>query len=207
RRVQHPRRKTGLPRAIGVRWWHLAGGLRAHPPVRAAALERIAPWPDAANDERLRGFRQGLDRAHPGRHLHLLRGRRRRKRCTSARGSFQVIREKGMKNHSLRIGIVSLLAALLLSCGGGGGGGGGTGAVFGNAGVGAPLAGAGSPAPAAQAAPSGNGLGGIAADDGSGSATTTAASGGDDGSGVGSGGTGVSTADATGIGAVDGAGS
>ena len=112
-----------------------------------------------------------------------------------------------MKNHSLRIGIVSLLAALLLSCGGGGGGGGGSGAVFGNGGVGAPLAGAGSPAPAAQAAPSGNGLGGIAADDGSGSATTTAASGGDDGSGVGSGGTGVSTADATGIGAVDGAGS
>ena len=112
-----------------------------------------------------------------------------------------------MKNHSLRVGIVSLLAALLLSCGGGGGGGGG--AVFGNAGVGAPLAAAtgGSPALMAEAAPSGNGLGGIAADDGSSSATTTAASGGDDGSGVGSGGTGVSTADATGIGAVDGAGS
>ncbi|MDM0019475.1 DUF5666 domain-containing protein [Variovorax saccharolyticus] len=49
----------------------------------------------------------------------------------------------------------------------------------------------------------GNGLGGIAADDGS----ATTASSGDDGSGVGSGGTGVSTADATGVGAVDGAGS
>ena len=58
-----------------------------------------------------------------------------------------------------------------------------------------------------EAAPSGNGLGGIAADDGSSSATDHCASGGDDGSGVGSGGTGVSTADATGVGAVDGAGS
>jgi hypothetical protein len=112
-----------------------------------------------------------------------------------------------MKNQALRIGILAWLVASHLSCGGGGGGGGGGGAAFGSAAVGAsPASAGGSPALTTDAAPSGNGLGGIAADDGS-SSTSTAASGGDDGSGVGSGGTGVSTADATGIGAVDGAGS
>jgi hypothetical protein len=58
---------------------------------------------------------------------------------------------------------------------------------------------------AGVSSPAGGGLGGIAAD--APSSATTTASGGDDGSGVGSGGTGVSTADATGVGAVDGAGS
>lgn len=102
-----------------------------------------------------------------------------------------------MTNIPLRIGLLSLMVVLLLSCGGGGGGG----AAF----VGASALGAGGSAPAGDASPTGaaNGIGGIAADDGS-SAT---ASGGDDGSGVGSGGTGVSTADATGVGSVDGAGS
>lgn len=73
---------------------------------------------------------------------------------------------------------------------------------------------------AAGPAVGGDALGGIASDGGgdgtaagspggastSGGSTSTA-SGGDDGSGVGSGGTGVSTADATGVGSVDGAGS
>jgi len=71
---------------------------------------------------------------------------------------------------------------------------------------------AGSPGPVGDTSPSaaGNGIGGIAADDASSapsSAGSTTASSGDDGSGVGSGGTGVSTADATGVGSVDGAGS
>jgi hypothetical protein len=58
---------------------------------------------------------------------------------------------------------------------------------------------------AGVSSPAGGGLGGIAAD--APNSTTTTASSGDDASGVGSGGTGVSTADATGVGAVDGAGS
>ncbi|MDM0015481.1 DUF5666 domain-containing protein [Variovorax sp. J22P168] len=112
-----------------------------------------------------------------------------------------------MNKHVLGTGLIALTVALLLSCGGGGGGG----AVFAPGATGAGGNGAG-PAPTAAAATnaagdSGGGLGGIAADDASAS-TTTAASGGDDGSGgVGSGGTGVSTADATSVGAVDGAGS
>lgn len=100
----------------------------------------------------------------------------------------------------LRSGLLALMLGALLSCGGGGGGGGGTAAmgpaVMGSGGEPGVFSPAGGDS-------GGNGIGGIAADDGSG---TTASAGGDDG-GVGSGGTGVSTADATGVGAVDGAGS
>jgi len=136
----------------------------------------------------------------------------------------------------LRRGLLSMCLALLLSCGGGGGGGGGiVGLGAGVAGTpSAPAisspgssssgssssgssssassvpANAGSSAAAAAAPSSGGaagaGLGGIASNTEGGSTTATAAAG-DDGSGVGSGGTGVSTADATGVGAVDGAGS
>lgn len=100
----------------------------------------------------------------------------------------------------LRNGLLALMIGLLLSCGGGAGSGdAGTGGI---SGPGATVAGgaggdAGGPG-------GGNGIGGIDSDDGS---TATASAGGDDSSGVGSGGTGVSTADATGVGAVDGAGS
>ena len=112
-----------------------------------------------------------------------------------------------MMNILLRNGFLSLMVALLLSCGGGGGGGGGA-ALMGVSvpgGVGSGLAPAAAPGPVGDTGPSGagNGIGGIASDDGS----STTASSGDDGSGVGSGGTGVSTADATGVGSVDGAGS
>ncbi|MDM0034738.1 DUF5666 domain-containing protein [Variovorax sp. J22P271] len=112
----------------------------------------------------------------------------------------------------LRNGLLSLLALLVISCGGGGGGGGGAGgggagfvgpstlAASGSPGDSGPGAAAGATGPGAAA----NGIGGIASDEG---ATASAAGGGDDASGVGSGGTGVSTADATGVGAVDGAGS
>lgn len=108
----------------------------------------------------------------------------------------------------LRSGLLALMVGAVLSCGGGGGGGVSTGsstAVGGAAGpgVGGPLGGA----VGIGGAEGGNGIGGIGADDGSASTSTAAAGGGDDGSGVGSGGTGVSTADATGVGAVDGAGS
>ena len=129
-----------------------------------------------------------------------------------------------MTSRLLRAGIAALSTALLLSCGGGGGGvaaGAGAGAGAGLGAAGALFGGpGGSPSNADGSArgatngssvdsgpgTAGGGLGGIAADAPS-SATTTAASSGDDGSGVGSGGTGVSTADATGVGAVDGAGS
>ena len=128
-----------------------------------------------------------------------------------------------MTSRLLRAGIVALSTALLLSCGGGGGGGGGgsggASALVASPGSNPPLpntdgsamdatngssadAGAGAPG---VSSPAGGGLGGIAVDAAS-SATPTASSG-DDASGVGSGGTGVSTADATGVGAVDGAGS
>lgn len=72
--------------------------------------------------------------------------------------------------------------------------------------LGSPGAGATSPVggSSASASVAGNGLGGIAASTDS---NATTASGGDDGSGVGSGGTGVTTADAVGVGTVDGAGS
>lgn len=110
-------------------------------------------------------------------------------------------------NILLRNGFLSLMSALLLSCGGGGGGGGGAALVGASApgAIGSGLAPAGAPGPVGDNGPSGagNGIGGIASDDGS----STTASSGDEGSGVGSGGTGVSTADATGVGSVDGAGS
>jgi hypothetical protein len=112
--------------------------------------------------------------------------------------------------NQLRAGLLSLMAVFVLSCGGGGGGGGGaaivgpsTLAVSGSPGDSGPGGSTGATGPGAPSTDSG-GLGGIASDPG---ATATAASGGDDASGVGSGGTGVSTADATGVGAVDGAGS
>ncbi|MDM0109793.1 DUF5666 domain-containing protein [Variovorax sp. J22R24] len=108
-----------------------------------------------------------------------------------------------MNRNLLRNVLLSLWIALLLSCGGGGGGGGamvpvGT-SASGTSGVASPVGSIGDTSPSGAS----DGIGGIAANDGS---STTAASG-DDGSGVGSGGTGVSTADATGVGAVDGAGS
>ena len=96
----------------------------------------------------------------------------------------------------LRSGLLALMLGALLSCGGGGGGGGGGAPVGPGAG--------GEPGTFVPAGGGDNGIGGIAADDGS---SSTASAGGDDGSGVGSGGTGVSTADATGVGSVDGAGS
>ncbi|RZL95995.1 MAG: hypothetical protein EOP82_01650 [Variovorax sp.] len=104
----------------------------------------------------------------------------------------------------LRNGLLGLAVALLLSCGGGGGGG-VAGAGAGAAGtVGAPPAGGmGSLLEGSNAGGPGDGQGGSAA---TGTSTASAGSNGD-GSGVGSGGTGVSTADAAGIGAVDGAGS
>lgn len=111
----------------------------------------------------------------------------------------------------LRHGLLAIGLGLLLSCGGGGGSssgsaslnvGGGHGSVAVQSGNGANaglLAGDASPG-GDSGGPSSGGAGGA------GGGTTTA-SGGDDGAGVGSGGTGVSTADATGVGAVDGASS
>jgi hypothetical protein len=102
----------------------------------------------------------------------------------------------------MRNGLLAVVVSLLLSCGGGGGGGGGGTASL--AGVSGVAGGTFSDARTEGAA------GGDAASSGgsssAGSATTTAATG-DNGSGVGSGGTGVTTADAVGIGAVDGLGS
>jgi hypothetical protein len=114
-----------------------------------------------------------------------------------------------MKNAFLRAALLAISTALLLSCGGGGSGGGG-GAFVGVGGV-ASVPGAspgdGSSSPAGGG---GDGQGGSASGSGGSSTgtggTSTAASG-DDGSGVGSGGTGVSTADASGVGGVDGIGS
>ncbi|SFM56272.1 DUF5666 domain-containing protein [Variovorax sp. OV329] len=112
-----------------------------------------------------------------------------------------------MRNRLLRVGLVTLMLSVVMSCGGGGGGGvdgsaSATGAMGSTTGVGAMPGTDGSPG----ANGAGNGIGGIGADDGS-TATAASGGGGDDGSGVGSGGTGVSTADATGVGSVDGAGS
>lgn len=103
-----------------------------------------------------------------------------------------------MTSTLLRNGFLALLIGLLLSCGGGGSGG-GTGAAFGSADSAGLLS---------ESSPSGasDGQGG-ATSGSSGDGGTTTASSGDDGSGVGSGGTGVSTADASGVGSVDGAGS
>jgi hypothetical protein len=122
-----------------------------------------------------------------------------------------------MKNAFLRAALLAISTALLLSCGGGGSGGGG-GVALGGAGGVASVPGAtsgdGSGSPAGGG---GDGQGGSASGTGGGSTgagggstgtggTSTAASS-DDGSGVGSGGTGVSTADASGVGGVDGIGS
>ncbi|VTU20698.1 hypothetical protein H4CHR_00637 [Variovorax sp. PBS-H4] len=128
-----------------------------------------------------------------------------------------------MKKAFLRAALVALSTALLLSCGGGGGGGGGV--AFVGAGGTTQLPGSslsdGSSSPAGGAGDgqgggatgaggSSAGVGGTSAGVGGDSAgtggTSTAASG-NDGSGVGSGGTGVSTADASGVGGVDGIGS
>ncbi|MEJ7685762.1 MAG: DUF5666 domain-containing protein [Variovorax sp.] len=121
-----------------------------------------------------------------------------------------------MINTLLRNALLALFAALLLSCGGGGGVGvgvgvgvgGGSGAAFGGPGPAALvdagdslLGGDGSSAGGGGPGGGGPGSAGTGADGG----TATASNG--DGSGVGSGGTGVSTADAAGIGSVDGAGS
>ncbi|MGO4396565.1 DUF5666 domain-containing protein [Variovorax sp. M-6] len=111
-----------------------------------------------------------------------------------------------MTTNLLRIVLLPLWIALLLSCGGGGGRGGAMAPVgapaSGTSGVASPIGSVGLARDPSESG-AGNGIGGIAASDGS----STTASIGDDGSGVGSGGTGVSTADATGVGAVDGAGS
>jgi len=112
--------------------------------------------------------------------------------------------------------------ALLLSCGGGGGGGGGSAGSLGTVGSSS------SASSSSSSSSSSSGTGGdntagtgtgstgstgtAGGTDGSGSTggtdgTSTAGNGSGDGSGVGSGGTGVSTADATGVGSVDGLGS
>lgn len=102
-----------------------------------------------------------------------------------------------MSTTLLRASLVSLMLTLLLSCGGGGGA---DGAAVGTSHGGAPVQGA----PGPDASAGGDSTGGSASTDGS---TSTASAGGDD-AGVGSGGTGVSTADAsTSVGAVDGMGS
>ncbi|WP_431274593.1 DUF5666 domain-containing protein [Variovorax ureilyticus] len=111
-----------------------------------------------------------------------------------------------MTKTSLRDVCLALAMGVLVSCGGGGG-------------VGMPVATGGSAAGAAGA-PDGNATsqqslldrtmspaGGGSGPGATGAGGGTSVAGGDDGSGVGSGGTGVSTADATGIGSVDGAGS
>ncbi|KWT91977.1 MULTISPECIES: DUF5666 domain-containing protein [unclassified Variovorax] len=119
-----------------------------------------------------------------------------------------------MTNAFLRAALVALSTALLLSCGGGGSGGGsaalvgtgGTGSVTGSGlgyGSGSPVGGA---ADGQGGSASGGGSAGTGGDSTGGGGTSTASSG-DDGSGVGSGGTGVSTADASGVGGVDGVGS
>ena len=105
-----------------------------------------------------------------------------------------------MTNNLLRMGCLALLTGLLLSCGGGGGGGG---AAFGSAGTAGLVAGSSSGEGSSPFGGPGDGQGGNVSS-AAGNSTTAST---DDGSGVGSGGTGVSTADAAGIGTVDGAGS
>jgi hypothetical protein len=110
----------------------------------------------------------------------------------------------------LRPAFLAIVLGLLLSCGGGGGGGSGGPAGVAGSGNGtfATVPGDASNAGLlASDASTGGDSGGPAGSTGAPGGGTTTASGGDDASGVGSGGTGVSTADATGIGAVDGAGS
>jgi len=97
--------------------------------------------------------------------------------------------------------------ALLLSCGGGGDGGsaGSLGTLSSSStGTGSDSsAGTGTGSSGSSTGTDGTGTAGSGGTDG----TSTAGNGSDDGSGVGSGGTGVSTADATGVGSVDGLGS
>jgi hypothetical protein len=141
-----------------------------------------------------------------------------------------------MKNAWLRTAMLALSTALLLSCGGGGGGGGvapvgvgGTSSVTGaspgdgsgsqvggaadgqggsSAGTGGSSAGTGGSSGGTGGSSSGTGgSSGSTGGDSTGTGGTSTAGSGDDGSGVGSGGTGVSTADASGVGGVDGVGS
>ncbi|WP_077000522.1 DUF5666 domain-containing protein [Variovorax sp. KK3] len=131
----------------------------------------------------------------------------------------------------LRTALAALSTALLISCGGGGGGGGGgfavggaavgtgaqqqSGLVVASGDTGSPSAGGGdgggNSSTGGSAGGAAGGAAGAAGGGTSGGGTSgggaTASSGGDGAGGVGSGGTGVSTADAAGIGAVDGAGS
>ncbi|QGW82600.1 DUF5666 domain-containing protein [Variovorax paradoxus] len=119
-----------------------------------------------------------------------------------------------MKNHYrwMRGILLAGAMALLLSCGGGGGGGtsaggvglGGSAAVGGGSDGSGGTGGGGGTGTAGGS--DGTGTGGSGTGGGSGG-TSTAGNGTDDGSGVGSGGTGVSTADATGVGSVGGLGS
>ena len=111
-----------------------------------------------------------------------------------------------MRTFLLRNALLALMTGLLLSCGCAGSGDAGMARVSGpGAAAQWPAGGPGSSNAGDGSAGGGNGVGGIAADDGG--TTTASGGGGDDSSGVGSGGTGVSTADASGVGAVDGAGS
>jgi hypothetical protein len=109
-----------------------------------------------------------------------------------------------MTKTCLRDAWLALAMAVLVSCGGGGSGGGMP------IGAGGTAVGAGNTSQQSlldrTVAPAGGDSGPGATGGGSGTGGTSVA-GGDDGSGVGSGGTGISTADATGIGSVDGAGS
>ncbi|MBO9648425.1 MAG: hypothetical protein J7605_07935 [Variovorax sp.] len=116
-----------------------------------------------------------------------------------------------MMKTCLRDICLALVVAVVGSCGGGGGGGvmpigaggsaGALGAAPGNAQTQQSLLDR-TVSPAGGGGPGDSGAAGSASSGGG-----TSVAGGDDGSGVGSGGTGVSTADATGIGSVDGAGS
>jgi len=114
------------------------------------------------------------------------------------------------KPHRLMLGLLYVaLVALLLSCGGGGdGASGGSVAGVSSSAAGTATAGAGADAAAGTSTGTGTGATGDASGTGSGTGgdTSTASNGSTDGSGVGSGGTGV-TADAAGIGAADGLGS
>ena len=115
--------------------------------------------------------------------------------------------QEAMSFALLRKGLLAMMAALAVSCGGGSPGSGQASSQSTAVTVPAPSQGLAGDAANFSAGEPGTGIGGIAAEDGS---TTTAAAsggGGDDSSGVGSGGTGVSTGGGTGVGAVDGAGS
>ncbi|MEJ8812198.1 DUF5666 domain-containing protein [Variovorax ureilyticus] len=116
----------------------------------------------------------------------------------------------------LRDACLAMAMALLVSCGGGSSGGGVAIVVGSHTATSAPAGSAPGSATTQQSlldrtvSPAGGGSGpgdAGATGTGTGAGGGTSVAGGDDGSGVGSGGTGVSTADATGIGSVDGAGS